>query len=111
MSFKPFIRIKLSPDEPVTTKHINTVQDNVAHAISQMLGKDTLDRTLLTNVLLLPRVINYVPHTLGRKIQGYVVVNRDAEMTVWTATGSNVPPHLQLPLMTSATGVVSLEVF
>lgn len=114
MAFNPFLKIRLGPDEEVTSKHINTVQDNVAVAVGQVLGRDTLDAVVLVKQKLNPSGINYVGHHLGRKLNGWSVVRTHGTGTyvnVWDVQDANKTPHLQLYLMASATGTFDIEVF
>lgn len=111
MAFRPFVKIRLDAGASVEARHVNLVQDNIGASLSQLLGKDSLDRTLLTGVALQPSGVNYVKHKLGRPVTGFSVVRRDTDLRVWDASGTNVSPHLLLPVMSSATGTVSLEVF
>ena len=114
MAFRPFIRVRLGPDEEPTAKHINLVQDNVATALGQVLGRDDLDGTVLTKVRLVPSGINYVSHKLGRPLKGWNVTSTHGTGTyiqVWDVQDSSTTPQSQLYLMASATGVFDLRVF
>lgn len=111
MAFQRFLKIRLGPADEVGPKHINAMQDNVETALTQLTQKDILDRTLVKRVALTPSGINYVAHTLGRPVQGYNVTARDSNFQVWNASGTNLAPARCLPLMSTATGFVNLEVF
>jgi|ERR1041385_4322314 hypothetical protein len=116
MAFRPFVRIRLGPKEEVTAKHINLLQDNVADALKQITGKDTLDATLLTGVALVPSGINYVDHGLGRPLQGWCIARTHGTGTyvqVWDVQDANSQANRrsQLYLMASATGTFDIEVF
>lgn len=116
MAFRPFIRIRLGPDEEVSSKHINLVQDNVGAAVGQVIGKDILDRQTLDKVKLVPSGINYVGHGLGRPIIGVHVVRQYGTGTyinVWDVDDANTPINkkTQVYMMASATGIFKLEVF
>lgn len=112
MAFKPFRKVKVPPDEPVTEKHINTVQDNVAEALGQLLGKDALDSKLLKDITLLPGITNKVSHGLGRKLQGYIVVRNHGGYAVLTdQQDTNPSTNLLLYLTTPALVKVDLLVF
>jgi transcriptional regulator CtsR len=114
MAFSPFNKIRLGPDQEPTSKHVNTVQDNIAQALGQLLGKDALDTTVINNQPLNPSGINYVNHTLGRVLQGWHVVRTHGTGTaiqVWDVQAANKSPQLQLYLMASATGIFDIQVF
>ena len=111
MAFKPFKKIKVPPDEEITSKHINAVQDNVSQAIGQLLGKDVLDLKLLKNVTLLPGIINKVSHGLGRKIDGWLPVGNGGYAFITDKQDSNKSPELLLYLTTPALVTVNLIVF
>ena len=116
MAFKPFVRIRLGPDEEPTSKHINLVQDNVAAAFEQLVGKDSLDEKVLKNVRLTPSGINYVDHGLGRQLHGWSVARTHGTglyIQVWDHQDRNsqLGSRSQLYLMASATGTFDIKVF
>lgn len=112
MAFKPFKKIKVPPNDNVTSKHINTVQDNISEALGQVLGKDSLDVSLIKNVRLLPGIVNKVPHLLGRNLSGFIVVRNHGGYAVLTdQQDSNSSPDLLLYLTTPAAVTVDLLVF
>jgi hypothetical protein len=117
MAFKPFVRIRLGPDDEVTSKHINHVQDNINDAFSQLTGNDDLDGTVLKNVKLVPSGINYVNHGLGRTLQGWQIVRTHgsgiAFPQVWDQQDLNTSQgkKQQLYLMAMATGSFDIRVF
>ena len=47
------------------TKVLNQFQLNASEAFAQVLGKDSLDVSVITNVSLLPGIVNKVSHRLG----------------------------------------------
>ncbi len=111
MALRPFVRIRLGPDEEPTSKHINVVQDNIAAAFSQIMGPMVVE-----GVRLVPSGINYVNHGLGRPLQGWNVCRTHGTGTyvqVWDVQDVNSPLNArsQLYLMASATGTFDLEVF
>jgi hypothetical protein len=117
MAFQRYISVRLDKGAEITSKHINAVQDRISGALSQLLGKDVLDRSLVKGVALVPTGVNYVGHKLGRAVQGYNVVKRQPwDLKVGDASGvasGMVAFQLDryLPLVASATGTVALEVF
>jgi hypothetical protein len=111
MALRPFVRIRLGPNDEPTSKHINLVQDNVADALAQIQGPNVLQ-----NVRLVPSGINYINHGLGSPLQGWSVCRTHGTGTaaqVWDVQDANTPrgSRQQLYLMTSATGTFDLEIF
>lgn len=114
MAFRPFLRVRLGPDEDPDARHINLIQDNVASALGQLLGKDSLDMKVVQGVNLVPSGINYVQHPLGRPLQGWNVVRTHGTGTyvnVWDVQDAAKAPNLYLLLMASATGTFDLRVY
>jgi hypothetical protein len=116
MAFRPFVRIRLGPDEEPTSKHINLVQDNVADAFKQITGKDDLDGNIVQKVTLTPSGINKVDHGLGRAPQGWTVIRTHGTGTyiqVWDQQDANSAQgaKLQIYMMSSATGIFDLRFF
>ena len=111
MAFKPFTKIRLVSDGDLTTKNINAMQDNIAKALGQILGKDTLDVAYLQNVSLSVG-LNKVPHTLGRSLQGYYTVRSHGNFPLFYDTqDTNPSPNLLLYLMSATAVTVDLIVF
>lgn len=86
-------------------KNLDAVQDNVLQFANQLLPVQLLNGILLTDVELSGSTA--VSHRLGRIPVGYIVVNRDANASIWT----NSIDAQFLNLQTSATVTVSLWVF
>ena len=101
MAFKQYRKIRVPPDGEVTSKHINDVQDNVGEAIGQLLGKDALDVVLLKGIKLEPGITNKVSHTLGRTLDGWMVVRNHGGYAILTdLQDTNPSPDLLLYLTT-----------
>ena len=112
MAFKAFKKINVPPETDLTAKHINLVQDNISHALSQLLGKDTLDQVVLKNVVLLPGMVNPVAHGLGRALTGWVVIRNHGGYSLLTdLQDTNDSPELLLLLTTPVLVTVDLLVF
>ena len=111
MAFNPFRKIRVPPEEELTAKHINTVQDNLSIALGQLLGKDILDLKLLKNVKLIEGT-NYISHGLGRILNGwYVVRAHDSNPILFDMQDTNDSPQLILVLSSELTTTVDLIVF
>ncbi len=112
MSFKPFRKIRVAPNEPITPKNINDVQDNISEAISQMLNKDQLDSTVIKNINLQPGIINKIPHNLGRNLIGYIVTRtHNGYAFLQDFQDTNPSPNLLLYLQVPAQCTIDLLVF
>ncbi len=112
MAFRPFKKIQVASTEEITTKHINAVQDNIAQALGQLLGKDALDLSLLTNQVLSPNTINKIAHKLGRRLTGWMVVRNHGGYAILTDhQDTNPAPELLLYLSSPTLVTVDLLVF
>ena len=110
MAFKPFSKIRVSSADDITVKNINAFQDNVARCLGQLLGKDTLDQSIVKGVLLLPGS-NAVSHTLGRNYQGYVCTRSYGGFPLFYEAASQPSPNLLVYLMSATTCTVDLLFF
>lgn len=111
MSFKPFTKIRLASDADLTTKNINAFQDNVAQALSQLLGNDVLDSQVIKNINLQPG-LNKVSHMLGRHINGYIPVRCHGGFPlIYDVQDTNPSPHLLLYIMSATNITLDLLVF
>lgn len=112
MAFKPFKKIRVAPNEEVTAKHINAVQENIGEAIDQVTNKDQLDSKILKNQILTAGAVNKVSHGLGRPLQGWYVIRTHGNYNmVYDTQDTNPSPNLLLYLWTPATVTVDLLVF
>lgn len=98
---------KIQSDDDV----LNRFQDNVASAISPIIQQPILGGNLLSGISLLTGVDNNVPHKLGRKLIGYMVVRKNSNSTVWDSQGFNLSQNSTLILNCSANTTVDLWVF
>ena len=112
MSFSPFRKIRVPPNANPTAKQINDNIDNTAAAFQQILGKDQLDSSIITNISLVPGIVNSVSHTLGRKLQGWIVIrNHGIATNIIDLQDTNNSPNLLLNLFVSEACMVDLLVF
>lgn len=111
MSFKPFRKIRVVDQDDVNGRTLNLLQDNVAQAFGQLLGKDPLDVTLLTNVVL-GAGQNVVAHKLGRRLLGWLVVRTHGGYPqIYDVQDTNPSPNLTLLLQSATKITVDLLVF
>lgn len=112
MAFSPFRKIRLVSEDDLSTKNINTMQDNIASSLIQLLGKDQLDSTVLKNIVLKAGVINKVSHTLGRDISGYIPVRSHGGFPlIYDLQDTNPSPNLLLYLASATDITIDLLVF
>jgi hypothetical protein len=112
MAFVPFRKIRVDTSSTPSAKTVNDVQDNIASAFQQVLGKDQLDSSVLTNITLNPGTINKIPHTLGRALTGWIVIrNHGISTPITDNQDNNKSPNLLLYLSVSTYCVVDLLVF
>lgn len=100
---KEFKRLNL-PDSD-----LNRVQDNVEEVLKSLRTPFT-DSILLKEVSLLTGD-NFIPHQLGRALQGWVMVGRSSAALVFDKQITNVLKNKFLILNASAPIIVSLVVF
>lgn len=94
IAFKPFKQIKVPPGANPTAKDINDVQFNIGQALGQLLGKDQLDVAVVQNISL-KSGLNKVSHTLGRNLNGWIVVRpRQGYAWLWEDIEGNPSPNL-----------------
>lgn len=112
MSFNPFRKIRVAVGSPITDKQINAVQDNIEIALKPLLNRDQLDSNIIKNISLVPGIVNKVPHTLGRVLQGWIIIrNHGINTAVVDLQDTNTSQHLLLNLAVSEACVVDLLVF
>lgn len=78
--------------------------------LNPLLASPIATPVLLSNVALLSGT-NVINHTLGAKLQGYIVVMNSTSATFFDSQQTNPTPALTLILNSSAKTTVSLLVF
>lgn len=81
-----------------------------AASINPVLSNPVTSGILLTGIVLTTGD-NTVNHSLGKKLQGYVVVMNSAAVTFYDKQATNPRPQLTLVLNASGAATVSLYVF
>jgi hypothetical protein len=85
---------------------LNEVQDNVAEVVQYLSGNAVIDGLLLTGIVL-SSGSNKVAHKLNRKPLGWIVVDRNSSVTIYSTSST----EKFLNLTTSAAVTVSLWIF
>lgn len=86
-------------------------QDRIQEITDFIERSSLIDGKLVSDVELTTGQDNDVAHALGRKPQGYIVVNRNADSVVFTSSTLNRNPKNSLILNCSANVTISLWVF
>lgn len=81
-----------------------------AATINPLLGNPLVQGLVLENVLLKTGA-NTIPHLLGRKLVGYLIILNSAAVTFYDSQRTNQRPDLNLILNASGPSTVSLYVF
>ena len=88
---------------------LSILQDSLDVIFSWLRGKQHLDAEVVTDVSLTSGTATTVPHKLGRKYTGWIVVRKNANADVWES--ASLSPSLYINLNTSANVEVDLLVF
>lgn len=89
-------------------KDVDRVQTNVATFANTLLNTPILDGVLLKDVVLSTTETN-ISHTLGRKYQGWIIVNKNAQQDIWESSSNLTQRFIALTAAGSVT--VSIWVF
>ncbi len=89
-------------------KELNSIQENVEEVVAPLLKNPLLDGQILSNIELTTGS-NSISHKLGRKLQGWIIVDIDAVSDIYKET--SLTPSLTLVLNSSADCTISLYVF
>jgi hypothetical protein len=100
MSIKQMRKSYTLPEE------VKDLENNVKDVLDQITGIRLLDGRLIQDVALLSGA-NRIAHVLGRKPQGFIIVNRNSSAIVWQ---TNIDT-LFITLNASANITVSLWIF
>lgn len=103
MAITQFRKIKTADDD------LRLVQDAVSFVFQDILPKVILDGRLISNVSLNGTLS--IDHNLGRPLQGYMIVLKDSNATVWDQQSTNTLKGRTLILTSSAQVTLSVWVF
>ena len=105
-----FKKIVLKPQEVPNGFHLTQIQDNTNQALKE-ISNIALLKGVFVAAFLTTGVDNSVDTGLGRQYQGFIVVDIDANATVWRSTTANPFPDKMIFLRSSANTSVTLYIF
>ena len=105
MALRRFERFS-TPDET-----LNRVQERIEDAILPIADSLIIDGQLIKNQSLSSGTTSIISHSLGRNINGYIVVRRNAAQHVFDLQDTNDNPSATLLLTADGTVTVDLWVF
>jgi hypothetical protein len=102
---EPFRRIRTANDE------LRQLQDATAVVFASLAGRSLIDGVLIKDLAFTASVEKTVNHFLGREIEGWLVVKKNATADIWDGQATNPTPTRTLRLTASADVTISLWVF
>ncbi len=99
--------IKSVPSVQMADNVTNRMQDNIVAPLNKLLQNPIVQGRTLSGVTLASGS-NVIPHGLGRTLQGWIVTDVNALISVYRSAALNAQ---NLTLTSSGTGTVSLYVF
>lgn len=91
-------------------KDLSLMETSWASQLNPLLA-NAMNNSLILKSISLATGANVINHTLGRKLQGWIIVRQRASAAVYDTQDSNQTPNLTLQLTASAPVVVDLAVF
>lgn len=104
-------RLILNPKDMVNGFHLTQVQDNVDLIVNQLGISPFQSGVFVVVTLSTGGVDNVVNHGLGRVVQGWTVVDKNANADIWQSTTTNNLKDKQILLRASALVTVKLYLF
>lgn len=93
-----------------TDRLINQLQQNITQAVNPVIANPLVKGVTLNRVKLVSGS-NDVAHTLGRTLQGWMIVRQRASATIYDTQDANKSADKTLVLVTSADVTVDLYVY
>ncbi len=88
----------------------NLAQSKWSAAIDPVLANPIVNGRIISGVVLVTGS-NIINHKLQRKLQGYIVILKSADVTIYDSQLTNQMPDFNLILTSSGAATVSLYVF
>ncbi len=102
----PFRRYANNGDQNVP---LDQVQDSIEATLAPILASVVVDSHVVGPIAFVSGSATKVDHRLGRKVQGWIVVGKDAVADLFQSPSKS--PHLQLTLTSTADVNASFLVF
>ena len=97
---------------PTQDSDLGRVQDSVSESIYSLQTSPLAECVVISGIALKAAgVDSLVPHRLGRKITGYVIVKSSADVRVWDSPSRNPDEKLFAVLRSSVAATVSILFF
>lgn len=93
-----------------TDRILSMLQDSWSSQLNVLLANPLVNGRLIQNVVLASGS-NTINTLLARKLQGYLVVLKDANVTIYDTQTTNPMPDKTLQLVSSGPATVTLYVF
>ena len=106
-----FKRLVINHKEPLKPLYITQLQDNIDLALTEIQNTGFQNGVFVVVPLVAGGVDNIVNHGLGRSVQGWTVVDKNANADVWQSTATNNFKDKQILLRASAAVTVKLYIF
>jgi hypothetical protein len=92
------------------SREINQIQSNIA-TILNPIQANPMSSGIIVDGIVLASGSNVIQHTLGRILQGYIVILKSANVTIYDSQSTNATPNLTLVLVSSGAATISLYLF
>jgi len=92
------------------SREINQIQSNIATILNPIQANPMSSGIILSGVVLASGS-NVIQHTLDRSLQGYIVILKSANVTIYDSQSTNSTPNLTLVLVSSGAATISLYLF
>jgi len=86
---------------------INQVQDNIEQAINPIINSEIINGLIIKDIEVLTGTVLTISHRLGRTPNGFAIVKRNANSTVW----NGIIDKKTIELNSSANVTITLWVF
>ena len=103
-------KLVLNPGDVIKGFHLTQVQDNIGLAIKSLNNSDFINGTV-KSLPLLVGIDNIINHGLDREVQGWTVIDKNANSDVWQSTSVNNFKSKQIILKCSADVTVKIYFF
>jgi hypothetical protein len=104
---KPYYKVQLQNSDPSA----DLMQDSIERALTSVTGSPIVNGDLFSGIRLVSGSVNRVEHKMNRAPLGYIVVQKNANATVYDQQDTNTRKDIFLDLMTTADCTVSLWIF
>ena len=98
-------------NQPVSGEQLDRIQDSIEELFEELATIEIIDGVLVEDIEMFTGTTKLVPHALGKKFKGWIIVRQDANVTINEVPSSGPSRRSHVALVSNGDVKISLWVF